>query len=168
MKKKELNLFFGLFIFVILLSCKTNMITNQDKIDLTKVNRHDTIVSSQSYLKKGSFKYCLEVVEEILTTSPRYIELTIGLKKVIIKNGGISFGISLEGSPNPINDDALAYSKTYDYNIHEIYLDRISVMARFTFDPEKKQLFEYDVINDKLKMIDFDRGLLIITNRLCD
>lgn len=110
---------------------------------------------------------CAEIVTQILTTSPRYKELTKGLYDAVVRNGGTSFGITLEGSPNPKDDNAWAYSETYDFSLHETYDDRMPVLARFTFNPTKRQLFEYDVVNNNLKIIQFDRNLLLNFNELC-
>jgi len=117
--------------------------------------------------KKGP-KTCVDVVIEILTTSPTFVKETKGLDAAIVKNGGTSFGITIEGSPNPKNDGALDYSKTYDFNLHETYSDRMPVIARFTFNPANKQLYEYDIAEDKLNPIDFNRNLLLKFNELCN
>jgi len=113
-------------------------------------------------------KTCVDVVMEILTTSPTFLKEKKGLDEAIVKNGGTSFGITIEGSPNPKSDDALDYSKTYDFNIHENYSDHMPVIARFTFNPADRQLYEYDIAEDKLNPIDFDRNLLLKFNELCD
>jgi len=101
------------------------------------------------------------LVTEMLITSPRYKQLTKGLDKAVIKNGGQTFGVTLEGSPNPIQDKANSYSITYDYTVYEIYSDRHLSTGRFSFNPNNKQLYEYDVVNDKFKPIDFDKKLLL-------
>jgi len=112
----------------------------------------------------GSREY---IVTNILTTSPRYIQLTKGLLEAVVKNGGLSFGISLEGSPNPRKDSAWSYSKTYDFTIYEMYPDRQLNTARFSFNPKNKQLYEYDAALDKLVPIEFDRNLLVKFDELC-
>lgn len=104
---------------------------------------------------------CKYIIKKILTTSPRYIELTDGLTDAIIKNGGQSFGILLEGSPNPRQDKAMSYSGTYDYTLYETYPDRQLNTSRFSFNPDNKQLYEYDAIHDQLLPIEFDKNLLI-------
>jgi hypothetical protein len=101
-----------------------------------------------------------DIVFEILTSSPRYIALTKGLEERVKKNGGSSFGIILEGSPNPKKDEALAVSENYDFNVHETYPDRNVTLARFSFSKKDKQLYEYDVANDTLKAISFSKNLL--------
>ena len=101
------------------------------------------------------------VVEEILKTSPRYKQLTEGLYEVVIKNGGTSIGINLEGSPNPNLVKTVTYSKTYDFTLYEMYTERRMNTSRFSFNPENKQLYEYDAVNEELNPIDFDKNLLI-------
>jgi hypothetical protein len=112
-------------------------------------------------------KPCENLVKEILTTSARYKQLTKGLNKAVIKNGGLYFGVNLEGSPNRGQDKAWSYSKTYDFTIYEMYTDRQLNTARFSFNPENKQLYEYDAVHDQLKPIEFDRNLLPKYETLC-
>jgi len=117
--------------------------------------------------KVSDFPPCESIITEILTTSPRYQQLTKGLYQAVLKNGGSSFGVGLEGSPNPDKDNAWSYSKTYDFTIYEVYPDRRLNTARFTFDPHTNQLYEYDVVNDRLTPIEFDRSLLFMVNKVC-
>ena len=131
--------------------------------DLTDKNRTD-----QGEAKGNrELKICVDVVMEILMTSPTFLEETRGLEEAIAKNGGESFEITIEGSPNPQSDGALDYSKTYDFNLHETYSDHMPVIARFTFDPMNKQLYEYDIAEDKLIPISFNRNLLFKLDDLC-
>ena len=120
-----------------------------------------TIIQKIDKTEQKEFKTYESLVKEILTTSPRYKQLTNGLYEAVVKNGGLSFGISLEGSPNPKQDKAWSYSKTYDYTLYEMYTDRQLNTSRFSFNPIKKQLYEYDAVNDQLKQIEFDRNLLL-------
>ena len=110
---------------------------------------------------------CEGLVTEILTTSPRYRQLTKDLNEAVVKNGGLSFGFSLEGSPDPGRDKAWIYSKTYDFTIYESYSDRQLNTARFSFNPNNKQLYEYDAVRDELKPIEFDKNLLLKYEALC-
>lgn len=112
-------------------------------------------------------KSCEEIVSEIVKTSPRYKLITKGLKSAVVKNGGQTFGISLEGSPNPSKDKAWGYSKTYDFVVYEVYTDRQLNIARFSFAPQNKQLFEYDVVLDRLKPIEFNNELLAEFEAFC-
>jgi hypothetical protein len=113
------------------------------------------------------FKNCKNVVMDILKTSPRYIQLTKNLNEEVIKNGGISFGVSLEGSPNPSQDNTCCYSKTYDFAVYEMYKNRQLNTARFSFNPNNNQLYEYDAVQDKLIEIDFDENLLSKYGAVC-
>ena len=112
-------------------------------------------------------KPCDNLVKEILTTSARYRQLTKELNKEVIKNGGLYFGIAMEGSPNPRQDKTWSYSKTYDFTLYEMYPDRQLNTARFSFNPEDKLLYEYDEVHDQLKPIAFDRELLKKYEALC-
>jgi hypothetical protein len=119
--------------------------------DAVKANQIEKTIDSTT---------CIDVVIEILTTSPSYIKDTKGLYEAVVKNGGTSIGITVEGSPNPETDKALSYSETYDLNLHETYPDRMPTIARYTFDPSKSQLYEYDVVEDTLMPIKFNKNLL--------
>jgi hypothetical protein len=112
-------------------------------------------------------KPCENLVKEILITSVRYRKLTKGLNKAVVRNGGLYFGVSLEGSPNPGQDKTLSYSKTYDFTVYEMYTDRQLNTARFSFNPENKQLYEYDAVHDQFKPIEFDRNLLLKYETFC-
>jgi hypothetical protein len=103
---------------------------------------------------------CESIAKEILITSVRYKQITKGLNEAIVKNGGQSYGVSLEKSPNPTKDKAWSYSKTYEFLIYEKYRDRQLNSFRFSFNPKTKQLYEYDPISDSLKPIAFDKKLL--------
>jgi hypothetical protein len=113
-------------------------------------------------------KSCKYIVREILTTSPRYLILTKDLTSEVVKNGGLSFGISLEGSPNPKQDTAMSYSRTYDYTLYEMYPERQLNTTRFKFNPNNKQLYEYDAVHDQLLRIEFDKNLLLQFNMNCN
>ena len=106
-----------------------------------------------------------QVAYKIVETSPRCKQLTKGLYERIVKNGGTSYGIMLESSPNPKTDPSQEYSKTYNFNLHESYSDRMPVIARFVFDPKKQQLYEDDVVNAQLIAIPFDKKLLLLFNQ---
>lgn len=111
-------------------------------------------------------KPCEDIVTEILTTSPRYRQLSKGLNTAVIKNGGQSFGIRMERSPNPGKDN-MSYSKTYDFTLYEMYPERQLNTARFSFNPTDEQLYEYDAVHDQLKPIEFNRNLLLKYDALC-
>ncbi|QNK61397.1 hypothetical protein H7F33_12570 [Pedobacter sp. PAMC26386] len=133
------------------------------------VNKPD--VSTKKSLKTDTVPFstnpCSQIAYEILTTSDRYKSLTDGLTARIIANGGTSYGLFYEGSPNAKKDNAMNYSKTYDYAIHESYPDHSPVTARFTFDPTKRQLFEYDAALDSLIPTSFNKNLLLELDKAC-
>jgi hypothetical protein len=123
----------------------------------------DVTENKQSEEKKSNEKQinnCLDVVMKIVTTSPLYLKKTKGLNDAVVKNGGTGFGLMLEASPDPETDGASEFSETYDINLHESYPDRMVVIARFTFNPKEKQLYEYDEIEDKYTPIEFDKELM--------
>ena len=111
---------------------------------------------------------CDSIVKEILTTSPRYKKLTKRLNRAVERNGGLSFGIRLDGSPNPGHISPWTYSRTYDFTLYEMYTDRKLNTAYFSFDPDIQQLCERDAVNGQLKPIEFDRGLLPKYQALCN
>lgn len=119
----------------------------------SKKNKKDTL--------KTEIRTHESIVKEILTTSPRYKQLTEGLYEVVVKNGGTSIGISLDGSPDPKKDRAGSYSKTYDFTLYEMYSERRMNTTRFSFNPDNKQLYEYDAVNEQLNPIEFDKNLLL-------
>lgn len=136
-------------------------ITNESD-DLTDKN-----IAKVDIKEKRELKTCIDIVMEILRTSPVFLKRTKGLKEAIVKNGGTSYGIIIEGSPNPKNDNSFKYSQTYDFNLYEDYPDRIVTIDRFSFNPIQRQLYEYDIVEDKLNPIDFDRNLLLKFNEIC-
>lgn len=151
----------------ILVSCK-----KEEKIK-SAVQNNDTIETIKDSIKapktiKGNDSItCIDVVLKVLTTAPSYVQRTKGLYEAIVKNGGTSFGITVEGSPNPEIDKALNYSETYDLNLHETYPDRMPTIARYTFDPSKNKLYQYDVAEDTLRPIDFNEDLLLEYRKVC-
>ena len=125
------------------------------------------ILTSLIYQVKAQVKesYKAQIAYKIVETSPRCKQLTKGLYERIVKNGGTSYGIMLESSPNPKTDPSQEYSKTYNFNLHESYSDRMPVIARFVFDPKKQQLYEDDVVNAQLVAIPFNKKLLLLFNK---
>jgi hypothetical protein len=125
------------------------------------------ILGSSIYESKAQVKesYKAQIAYKIVETSPRCKQLTKGLYERIVKNGGKSYGIMLESSPNPKTDPSQEYSKTYNFNLHESYSDRMPVIARFVFDPKKQQLYEDDVVNAQLVAIPFNKKLLLLFNK---
>ncbi|WP_316801719.1 hypothetical protein [Pedobacter nototheniae] len=120
---------------------------------------------SASVFAQEKESYKASITYKIVQSSAKYKQYTKGLYERVVKNGGQSFGLMLESSPNPKADLAQSYSKTYDFNLHESYEDRMPVIARFVFDPVKKQLYEDDVANTTLVPITFDRKLLVLFNK---
>ena len=152
---------------LILLSCESANVKADIEILPEKVEQTpsvDTIIEVQekdpTIVIKNGPKTCLELVTLILESSPKFKAKTKGLNKAIIANGGTSYGIMLERSPNPGKEFSLEYSENYDFNLHESYPDRMQVIDRFSYSPSKQLLYYYDVIEDEMISIDFDRSYL--------
>lgn len=151
---------FFLALTTVLFSCnKKEIVIKETSKNVDTMTAKDSVKTSPIE-KRSDTIACVDVVIEILTTSPSYIKDTKGLYEAVVKNGGTSIGITVEGSPNPKTDKALSYSETYDLSLHETYPDRMPTIARYTFDPSKKELFEYDVVEDTLVPIQFNKNLL--------
>ncbi|KFF07509.1 hypothetical protein [Flavobacterium reichenbachii] len=158
---------FLLSLTIILFSChKTE--TSNTKVETTtkKAIVKDTIKPAQNKNSSDTIA-CIDVVLEILTTAPSYAEGTKGLYEAVVKNGGTSFGITVEGSPNPERDKALDYSENYVLSLHETYPDRMPTIARYTFDPSKNELYEYNTAEDTLLPISFNKELLLKYRKVC-
>ncbi len=179
---KNIKLLLIVFSVFLLNSCNkkervNNMSTKIEKKDSANfqfntqdsANQNDSINNDkpESSTKKEDDISSIDVVFEILESSQSYKEKTNGLHEAIKKNGGTSFGITVEGSPNPEKDNAMKYSENYDLALHETYPDRNVTIKRYTFDPKKRQLFLYDVVEDDLKPINFDKKLLVKFDKVC-
>jgi hypothetical protein len=159
-----------LLCFLVALSCNNPKTKKIEEIG-SEFNKeaNDKPVSKKKVITgEKEFKTCEELITEILTTSRRYKEVTKELSKAVIKNGGLSFETKLEGSPNSKQDKKRMYSRTYDFTVYEIYTDRQLNTASFSFNPDNKQLYEYDVVNDKLNPIEFNRDILLSYGALCE
>lgn len=151
-------------VFLILFAFACNNNQNKKNVmnpsDVEKTTSDDSNVENKNQTIQKKLQQSESIVKEILITSPRYKELTKNLNELVIKNGGISFEIFMEKSPDQSRNDEYRYSETYDFTLYEIYPDRRLSTSRFSFNPNDKQLYEYDAANDLLKPIEFDRSLL--------
>jgi hypothetical protein len=166
---KNIGITLTVFFILVAFACnnrQSKKAENKGSAD-RKLPSEKSISKKTDTIEQTELNSCECMVKEILITSPRYKRLTKGLKKAVVKNGGLSFGISLEGSPNPRQDKTWSYSKTYDFTVYEMYTDRQLNTARFSFNPTDKQLYEYDAAHDRLKPIEFDRNLLLKYEALC-
>ncbi len=141
-----------------------NQFSHVWKITSESDDKTDMLLSK----KDSEYQSCLDVILKIVTTSPLFLKKTSGLEQAVIKNGGTGYGISLESSPDPESDDAFEFSETYDFNLHETYPDRITVIARFSFNPNTGELYDYDEINDVYTPVEFDKSLLKYMNDWCN
>ncbi len=109
----------------------------------------------------NSYEY---IVAEILTTSPRFRQLTKGLYRKTLsesENLDLHFGINMEGSPNQRKDMTWNISRSYDFSVYSISAHGKLNIGYFTFNPKNKLLYEYDKAKSQLNAIAFDRDLLL-------
>jgi hypothetical protein len=159
------NISIVLFLFFALSNCHQQNKKDESKDkEIRKQTYEKLIIQKIDLSGKKELPKRVKIITEILTTSPRYKQLTKGLNEAVVKNGGQFFGISLEGSPYPRIDKSWNYSKTYDFTLYEMYVERQLNTARFSFDPVNKQLYELDEVHEILVPIEFDRSLLLEFN----
>jgi hypothetical protein len=125
------------------------------------------ISSNENSQLNKKLKNCADVVIEIVTTSPSFKKTTKGLNERVKKNGGKGYGVAIERSPLPDLDNAWDYSENFEISLHETYPDRIVTIRRYIFNPEKRELYLNDDVNNKLIKIEYDRNLLIQFDELC-
>jgi len=150
-----------LFIFLIVISCNSQ--NRQTTRDTTETDSIITTPHSQAV----TLTYCPELVKEILRSSPRYKQLTKGLPEAVKKNGGTSVDIVLDKSPDYKKDNAMEYSANYEMQLMENYPDRKVNFAHFTYSPDKKELYEYDMVRDQYTTVAFDTFLLKNAAKYC-
>jgi len=162
--------FLSFLLLIILFSnCKDsnkNLTQNEEQIienhtqteDLPEENKVSNLIKEDP---------CLIVAIEILTTSPSYLKQTKGKHEAVVNNGGTSYGIRVEGSPNPDTATGTEFSKMYEFAVHESYHDRIYTFARFKFDPTEKKLYEYEVVENLYHPIEFDKNLIQKFDKVC-
>lgn len=155
---KLIKLITLIYLSIAVYSCHNKNIKKEDSVNKTEV-RNQTTDKPISIKTEENLPPIELAVKEILTTSPRYMKLTKGLLEKVVKNGGLYYGVFLERSPQGRKKSN--YSKTYDFTIYEMYKERQLNTSSFSFNPENKQLFEYDIANDSLVPIEFDRTLLL-------
>lgn len=158
-----------LFFVLAAFACSNQQSKNKEGA-VSKVKKQpseNSLIKKIDKIEEKELKPCEDIVTEILITSPRYMQLTKGLNKAVVKNGGQFFEVNLERSPNPNQDKLWSYSRTYDFTVYEMYIERKLNIARFSFDPNDKQLYEYDAIMDQITPIEFDRNLLLKYEVLC-
>ncbi|NRS90644.1 hypothetical protein HNQ02_003590 [Flavobacterium sp. 7E] len=128
MKKSNNSLIVPLIVVLITMySCQNNTKINSQKTTISAATNElkelkRTKIDSNTIQKTTNR---INIVAKILTTSPSFIDKTKGLNEAIIKNGGTSYGYTLEGSPSPEKDTANSFSRTYDFSLHESYTDHI-------------------------------------------
>ncbi|MBI9069200.1 MAG: hypothetical protein JEZ09_18025 [Salinivirgaceae bacterium] len=148
-----------LYLIIAVYSCHNKKNKKEDSVNSEVIHQTtDTVLRKETEEKLQAIEL---LVKEILTTSPRYIKLTKGLQDKVVKNGGLYFGVFMERGPQGIKQKKDSYSKTYDFTLYEMYEERQLNNSSFSFNPENKQLFEYDILKDSLVPIEFDQTLLL-------
>jgi hypothetical protein len=152
-----------LFLVLFVVGCnnsQTKKAKESDSLIAKPIDEKPTSIKKKIAEKESSTS-CDSIVRELVLSSKRYKQLTKRLNKAVINNGGQSFKLSLEGSPNTHRSTSEIHSKTYDFTVYEVYPERQMNAAQFTFDPDNKQLYEYDPVIDTLIPIEFDKNLLV-------
>jgi len=141
---------------------------DQQEQDLNVIIANIEITGEKSNLKKNIKAGQNEVyseeyaVTQILTTSPRFRQLTKGLyNNTSTEQKGLSYGIILEGSPNKKQNTTRSFSRNYDFTVYQLSPVGKLNAGYFSFDPKNKQLYEFNASKGQLNAIEFDRNLLI-------
>lgn len=142
-------------------------VDNKWKITQESDEITDKNINNMVNKENKEFNPCVEIVIELLKSSPTYTKATKGLYEAVVKNGGMSFGLTLEASPNPKEDKCYEFSESYELSLHENYSDHMPTIARYSFNPQKQQLYEYDIANNTLNPIEFDKSLLTKFQTIC-
>jgi predicted RND superfamily exporter protein len=166
MKYKKLSLL--LFLLIAIFSCHSKHGKKTDPLNTASIKpKFEEKMENEAMQNDTDNSQTIELcVTEILTTSPRYIQLTKGMQEKVIKNGGSNYDVFLERSPLNIKQNNGNYSNTYDFTVYEMYDERKLNTARFSFNPYNKQLFEYDILIDSMVPIAFNTNLLNTYNSL--
>ena len=130
---------------------KINLVKTENKIQANKTELNGNVGDSKNN------NICTEIGIEILESSEVYKKLTNNLYQKVIENGGLSFGIIVDSSPNFPHDNSNKFSENYEFSVHETYPERILNIGMFTFDPKNGKLFHYDTKTDELESIEFDK-----------
>jgi hypothetical protein len=137
-----------------------NLITTHKSVVIDTL-KNKQIAAQVKNIKPATYTNKADIVEQIVTTSPTFLKMTEGLAALVVKNGGTSFGVSMESSPNMEISGTDDQANTYIFELHESYPDRNVTIARFSFDPKKRQLFRYNGVNDTWTAIDLDKRWLV-------
>lgn len=143
MKNISLILLF-LFIFI---SCK-----NEKKEDKQETSTQIEVSKNQQYL-------CEDAIIAIIESSKESVEEREGLLEFIQERGGTSYGYMLEACPEPY-EKYLDKSAYYEFNFHASYPERMGVISRYRFHPEKLILEKYKVVENDYFTINYDKSLI--------
>ncbi|MBK7434831.1 MAG: hypothetical protein IPI66_13680 [Chitinophagaceae bacterium] len=157
MDKNRIIFFIPVLAFFFLFSCDQGNKAKPEKQEERPLTEKDTVKN----------RPCREVVMDLLTDTDRFREITRGLNEAIKKNGGTSYGLMLEASPDPARDEANDRSAFYEISLHESYPDRMTVTARFRYNPEAQRLYQVDPVEDTLIPLNFDRRYALEMKKAC-
>jgi hypothetical protein len=124
----------------------------------------DSLILAPPQYDSNSIEF---IVNEMLVTSPRFRQLTKESDKVLVKQGELPYGIKLEASPNKNQNRISKISRSYDFKFCETGTDRKLKTYYFSFNPDNRQLYEYDEANNRLKSLKYNRNLLAKYDALC-
>lgn len=142
--KKTLPIIVSIFIFI---SCK-----NEKKEDKQETSTQIEVSKNQQYL-------CEDAIIAIIESSKESVEEREGLLEFIQERGGTSYGYMLEACPNP-KEEYLEKSEYYEFNFHASYPERMGVISRYRFHPEKLILEKYKVVENDYFTINYDKSLI--------
>lgn len=118
---------------------------------------HET--SNQVEVSENQQSLCEDAIIAIIESSNENKEEREGLLKFITERGGTSYGYMLEACPDP-KEEYLEKSEYYEFNFHASYPERMGVISRYRFHPEKLILEKYKVVENDYFTINYDKSLI--------
>lgn len=166
MRRKLRKFIILLYLSIAMCACNNDNSKKKDRVAEVGKQAVEKPISKEPEYYEQEPDAIESLVTTILKTSPRYLQLTKGLQKRLVENGGLYFDVYLEKSPERSEGMKGIYSETYDFTLFEMYEERQLNTSRFSFNPERKQLFEYDIATDSFVAIAFDTTLLFTYDSL--
>ncbi|MBK8712781.1 MAG: hypothetical protein IPL97_13095 [Niastella sp.] len=110
---------------------------------------------------------CKGAVLNLVLSSKKVQDLLSSIDETVKKNDGTGHGFVLDGSPHPQSDGITKQSEKYEFSVHEIYPDMHSVVAQFSYNPVKKELYQFGPLNNVNTIIDYDTSFLRKIDEAC-
>jgi len=110
---------------------------------------------------------CKGAVLKLVLSSQKVQSLLSSVDETVKKNGGTGHGFVLDASPHPQADGITKESDKYEFSVHEIFPDMHSVVAQFSYNPVKKELYQFGPLNNVNTIIDYDTSFLRNIARAC-